>query len=91
MGDTCERTGYEAVQLSTENDTEYVSSGISDMAGAVAGLRLHVGIRIMLVCASTFHRNAHCIISSIFCPFLFIDFLYGNQYYNIRQYEKTEK
>ena len=38
MGDTCERTGYEAVQLSTENDTEYVSSGISDMAGAVAGI-----------------------------------------------------
>lgn len=30
MGDTCERTGYEAVQLSTENDTEYVSSGISE-------------------------------------------------------------
>ena len=38
MGDTYERTGYEAVQLSTKNDTEYVSSGISDMAGAVAGI-----------------------------------------------------
>ena len=44
MGDTCERTGYEAVQLSTENDTEYVSSGISNMAGAVAGINWRTSI-----------------------------------------------
>ena len=44
MGDTCERTGYEAVQLSTENDTEYVSSGISDMAGAVAGINWRTSV-----------------------------------------------
>ena len=47
MGDTCERTGYEAVQLSTENDTEYVSSGISDMAGAVAGIDWRTSVYCM--------------------------------------------
>ena len=47
MGDTCERTGYEAVQLSTENDTEYVSSWISDMAGAVAGIDWRTSVYCM--------------------------------------------
>ena len=40
-------TGYEAVQLSTENDTEYVSSGISDMAGAVAGIDWRTSVYCM--------------------------------------------
>lgn len=41
------KPGYEAVQLSTENDTEYVSSGISDMAGAVAGIDWRTSVYCM--------------------------------------------
>lgn len=33
--------------LSTENDTEYVSSGISDMAGAVAGIDWRTSVYCM--------------------------------------------